>query len=95
MLRSCGEMPSGKLGANDENAKFEIRRSDAKEHNDAKESMPKWLKICNEGYKFDSGESFVEIVCSSDHEWSLRDGSPVARYSFFLHTIELCVLLLF
>ena len=81
--QSCGEMPSEKLGAKDENAKFERRRPVAREYNDAKEPTPKWLKMCNEGYKFDSGESFVEIVCSSNHEWSLRDGSPVPRYSVF------------
>ena len=82
MLRSCGEIPSEKLGANDENAKFERRRPDARELNDAKEANPKWLKICNEGYKYDSGENFVEIVCSSNHEWSLQDGTPVPRYFF-------------
>ena len=83
MIRSCGEMPSEKLGDKDENAKFERRRPNARTNNDTNEYMPKWLKICNEGYKYDSGESFVEIVCSSNHEWSLQDGSTVPRYSIF------------
>ena len=73
MYHSCGENPFEKIGMYDENAKFERR-------NVSYESEPKWLKICDKGYKYDNGKSFVEVTCSSKHEWTLDNGAPVPRY---------------
>ena len=78
MLRSCGETPSEKSDSNDENSKFEIR-SAQKDGYDEYKSNPKWMKICNEGFKFDNGESFLKVICSSGHAWTLGDGSPIPR----------------
>ena len=74
-------MPSETIFSNDENSKYERRIADTEKNNTVTEYKPKILKICREGYKFDNGGGFVEVICSSNHEWMLRDGSPVPRYS--------------
>ena len=63
----------------DENAKSEVRKTEYDVYYEP-ESTTKWLKICNEGYRFDNGERFVELTCSSNQEWILADGSPIPRY---------------
>ena len=79
MFRSCGGNPSEKIGFYDENAKFEQRSTNGGTYNE-NESKLKWLKICKEGYKYDNGESFVEVICTSNYEWTIGDGAPVPRY---------------
>ena len=77
MFHTCSS-PVDKLHL-DENAKFEMRKTEYDIYYEAESTM-KWLKICNEGYKFDNGERFVELTCMSNHEWTVTDRSPIPRY---------------
>ena len=85
IIRSCGESPTKALWMVDENAKFERRGTIVDDRFPDNESKSKWIKVCNEGYKFDNGDNFVEVQCSSKHEWTLVDETPIPRYHFSKH----------
>ena len=78
MLRSCGKSPADKPSDFDENSKFE-QRDQLNSNSSSEEFKSRWIKLCNEGYKFHSGESFVEVKCFENHEWLLTNGNPIPR----------------
>ena len=77
MLQPCRDSPD-RTSAHDENAKFE-RRYKLTNDSSLSELEPRWIKLCNEGYKLDNGESFVKVTCSQNEEWSLSSGNPIPR----------------
>ena len=71
-------MPIDKLQDQSEHADFEER------FGEYQKAAPMWIKVCNEGYKFNNGKHFVELACNSnDGEWTTINGYPIPKYAFF------------
>jgi hypothetical protein len=39
----------------------------------------KLAKVCNEGFLFNNGEKYLEVVCDINGVWSLPDGKQIPK----------------
>ena len=78
MHRSCGDSPVEEINDYDENSEF-IQNIQSNNGSSINKLEPRWIKLCNEGYKFDNGEHLVNVKCSQNHDWTLANGYPIPR----------------